>query len=102
MGIYESQSLNSKKFDIEDLKKAIKEALYEGHLWTLDENRKSILKSDDRINFILNKVKQPKVFDVEIEVEEITENVINFKGYPEKKHYKPKITNDSIKVIKVL
>lgn len=94
-GFGKSQHLNQKKFSIEDIEKAVR--------YGRDYRDSLLFEEDFAVNFKLfvQSISKPKVFGVELEMEEITENVVNFKGYPSKKHFTPKITNNKVKIINV-
>lgn len=88
-----AQSLNDKKFSLDDIKRAIDLAQEEYY----DEGGYQGLEYQP--NYIINLIQQPKVFDIEIQTERVR--------YPKGEDgwediYKPKITNNSIKIIKKL
>ena len=87
-GFKVAQSLNEKKFSEEDLRKAIE--------WANNGGGSSLSES---ANTFIKSLSQPKVFDVEVEMERTR--------YPKGEDgwediYVPKITNNTIKVTKIL
>lgn len=91
-GFITAQSLNEKKFTEEDLKKAMKSAMKQGGGSSSFEDR-------DFINTSIKSLSQSKVFDVEVETEDAILDNGNKDNYTV---WQPKITNNSIKIIKVL
>lgn len=87
-GFKTAQKLNEKKFSLEDIKKAFKEGLS----YTTTKHY-----HDYSEDLFINSLSQPKVFDIEVEMEQYTQNYHKDIWYD-----RPKITNNSIKIIKVL
>ena len=87
-GFKAAQKLNEKKFSLEDIKKAFKEGLS----YTTTKHY-----HDYSEDLFINSLSQPKVFDIEVEMEQYTQNYHKDIWYD-----RPKITNNSIKIIKVL
>lgn len=85
-----AQSLNDKMFSTEDIKKII-------HWSTLDKDVR-LTESE-----FLQSLQEPKIWNVEIEMEKVYEDVLEGSEFilrPAGK--RPKITNNSIKLIKIL
>lgn len=90
-----TQSFNDKKFSLEDIKKAIDIAFEKG------KNRIGFYESD--YSQIIQSLQQPKVFDIEVEMEVFTETVGTCEfDFSEQDSKRPKITNNQIKIIKTL
>jgi len=101
LGFKKSQSLNDKKFSLEDIKKAIQEgSMMSKLIINSSTNAKEVIdyynKQEEKI---IQSLQQPKVFDVEVEMECLNH-------IPNDSHTcvnkQPKITNNSIKITKVL
>lgn len=98
------KTLNEKKFSLEDMKTAITAA------WMFGQRQENNLS--DSIDLIIQSFSQtqPKVFDVEIEMEKvylINDKWVNyfessfFPHLVEQEKLQPKITNNSIKILKL-
>ncbi len=86
-GFKKDQSLNEKKFSLEDMKEAYHQGWYD----------KAENKVDNRDKFIQS-LQQPKVFDIEVEMKPIYLSILKEKVLG----YRPKITNNSIKILRKL
>lgn len=101
-GFKTAQSFNEKKFTKEDLKKAIEMAREKEYSWGQPTGNHEH-GEDDIIEFL----SQPKVFDVEVEIEELflEEDSLNYtheKNDISGSKWFPKITDNKIKILKVL
>ena len=95
-GFKAAQSLNDKKFTLEDIKNAIK--FFKTYQLTTDRD---VFEKD--INLFLGLLSQHKIFDIEIEMEEdMREKYDVNPEFDELFTPEPKITNNSIKIIKRL
>lgn len=96
-GFKANQSLNEKKFSLEDMFFIFNKGIE----FCDNEVSKFRQKEFDKAIEIIS---QPKVFDVEVEMElaDVTYMENNFLGGTPAHMYFPKITNNSIKIIKVL
>lgn len=101
-GFKKAQSLNDKKFSLEDMNKILS---YLTSPNLADENRVVVAR-----NYIQS-LQQPKVFDIEVEMEQVKCLTNKYKNQPKniigfavdyKYKSQPKITNNSIKITKVL
>ena len=92
-GFKKAQSLNKNKFSLDDMKEAYHQGWYD----------KAENKVDNRDKFIKS-LQQPKVFNIEVEMEvDDTMSVLDISDdYPYIPDDKPKITNNSIKILKKL
>lgn len=103
-GFKAAQSLNEKNFSEEDLIKAIELACEEGMLIQRTLNDKVKLPFNRIIEYRKNYIQslsQPKVFDIEVEMGSMRLNSDGEEiGFPDMTQ--PKITNNSIKILKVL
>lgn len=90
-----AQSLNNKKFSLEDIEKAIEMAT-----WINPNNTTNFYSKEE----IIQSLQQPKVFEIEIEMEEYDhdEDWSEISGAFEICKYRPKITNNSIKILRKL
>lgn len=86
-----AQQLNEKKFSLED----IKSAYFNGG----DD------KDGQEFDYFLNKLQQPKIYNIEVEMECAYGDECPSKGAYDKQHLckiQPKITNNQIKITKIL
>lgn len=98
--IIKLKSLNEKKFSLEDIQKAIEI----GETSIILNGRGSYLESKQiKVSFIQS-LQQPKVFDIEIKIEDRKQVSSSEKGFlKENVNYnKPIITNNSIKILRKL
>ena len=93
-----AQFLNDKKFSLDDIKKAI-EMTREGKSSFKFDNEGIVYKyTEEEIIQSLSTQHLPKVFDIEVEtVRCVNPDIINMSS---KEYFIPKITNDSIKILK--
>lgn len=98
VGFKTAQSLNDKKFSLEDIEEAMKNIASEIVTFdgVIDANSPASIYT--WVQAYLNKLSQPKVFNVEVEMEEVKSSTYE----PCTKWIVPKITNNSIKIIKIL
>lgn len=94
-GFKKAQSINEKKFSLEDMFKCFQAGI--------DYEKEGSILQPDAHGYIQS-LQQPKVFDIIVEMEQefttgITESGRERKFYGE---FKPKITNNSIKILKKL
>ena len=91
-GFKKSQSLNDKKFSLEDMRKITQAA------FTIKSNNETLIEDFDKwFNIKIQSLQQPKVFDIEVEME-----IWNQEGnITSLTTLKPKITNNSIKITKM-
>lgn len=96
-GFNKAQSLNDKKFSLEDMLNLV-EHITNGYVINTWENRDYKTNKHKTSKEILDEftqsLQQPKVFDIEVETEDYKSN-----GYSAPYKVKPKITNNSIKII---
>lgn len=100
-GFKKAQSLNDKKFSLEDMKKAVFK-VYKNGIRSPKEGKQSF---NEILNEIIQSLQQPKVLDIEVEMECAYGDECPSKGDYLKQHLckiQPKITNNSIKIIKKL
>lgn len=102
LGFKKAQSLNDKKFSLEDIKKAIQEgSMMSKLIINSSTNAKEVIdyynKQEEKI---IQSLQQPKVFDIEVEVETCSLNINDLDCHEIVE--RPKITNNSIKITKVL
>jgi hypothetical protein len=86
-GFKKAQSLNDKKFSLEDVKKTIEMAQSDSFgdkIFDYNENK------------IIETLQQSKVFDIEVEIEDYKEV-----GYSAPYKMKPKVTNNQIKILNI-
>lgn len=86
-GFNKAQSLNEKKFSLEDMFKCFQAGI--------DYEKEGSILQPDAHGYIRS-LQQPKVFDIEVEMYRPNE------AYQISEHWSPKITNNSIKIIKKL
>ena len=90
-GFKKAQSLKEKKFSLEDMRVAWLDG------WQQDQNERQELKQTGFIEFI-RQLQQPKVFDIEVEMKPIYLSILKEKVLG----YRPKITDNSIKILRKL
>lgn len=89
-GFKKAQALNEKKYSEEDMIKAWENGIEEGS-WTKNKPLHPIFP------IFIKSLSQPKVFDVEVEMDFVhTDHVVG--GF----EYFPKVTNNQIKITKIL
>lgn len=96
-GFKKAQSLNDKMFSLEDMREAIAEA------WNSCEDNENGETFTQCFNRIIQSLQQ-NVWDVEVEME-FVEDPSDYNSNPQKllpSIFKPKITNNSIKVLRIL
>lgn len=91
-GFKKSQSLNDKKFNLEDVRKITQAA------FTIKSNNETLIEDFDKwFDIKIQSLQQPKVFDIEVEME-----IWNQEGnITSLTTLKPKIINNSIKITKM-
>ena len=100
MGFKTAQSLNDKKFTEKQMIDAVLQGMQKGMAIMND-----IPETDnDWINNYVKRLAQPKVFDIEVEMEEKTNWIETNNGMTSTpvNYLIPKITNNSIKITKIL
>lgn len=102
-GFRKAQSLNEKKFSLEDVKDLVSQGWFNG-IGYIIKSEKSFNTFDDYWNYLSNQLQQPEVFDIEVEMEEYDhdESWSEIGGAYETFKLRPKITNNSIKIMKKL
>lgn len=86
-GLKDMKSLTNKKFSLSDMEKAY--------------FNNEVPHDNFDFNLFIKSLQQPKIFDIEIEMEQIN-NKHNSPSYSVKTQFRPKITNNKVKIIKVI
>lgn len=100
-GFKKAQSLNEKKFSLEDMRK-----MYDMSCGKIGLNLlHNQTENNERFNDFIQSLQQPKVFDIEVEMECAYGDECLSEGSYLKQHLckvQPKITNNSIKILRKL